>query len=165
MVAIFASQCTNIFMRISSQEVEYMIDPLARYIACALEKFASVSDYKDKSALMALKDNKTSGFSTDFPLPCRLVYSRRRFLHWTCVKASPKKYIQYSYINHARISRKVFPFLSKKSWTNQWQKFTNVFSHPLASVMLRRHLCTIFQIFFPLFNHIADVPRTFKLKI
>ena len=67
MVAIFASQCTNIFMRISSRELEYMIDPLARYIACALEKFASVSDYKDISALMALKDNKTSGFSTDHP--------------------------------------------------------------------------------------------------
>ena len=89
-----------------------MFDPLARYIACALEKFASVSDSKDISALMALKDNKTSGFSADFLLPCRPVHQRRRFFHRTCVKASPKKYI-CSHVNHARISRIVYPFFVK----------------------------------------------------
>lgn len=151
-------------MRISSQEVEYMIDPLARYIACALEKFASVSDYKDISALMALKDNKTSGFSTDFPLPCRLVYSRRRFLHWACVKASPKKYIQYSYINHARIFQKSLSLFVKEILSQLVTEVYQCFQPSVSICYASQTSLYNFPNFFPAIQSYCGCPTYIQTK-
>lgn len=152
-------------MRISSQEVEYMTDPLARYIACALEKFASVSDHKDISALMALKDNKTSGFSTDFPLPCRLVYSRRRFLHWACVKASPNKeiYTVFIYQSCTNFQKSLSLFVKEilnQSVTEVYQCFQLSVSICYASQTSLYN----FPNFFPAIQSYCGCPTYFQTK-